>query len=241
MIYALLLMTLFTSCMSIKEKPRASELPGKAYRVLEGDTLSMIALKYNVDIDEIMEINGIDNARSLRAGRIIFVPDPDLIGQRIKNFSSSKAKIFTKNDRELAKKETTPISSKKIMEFPVKKGVIIREFSRNKKTPYDGIGIKADYGQEIMAAMDGKVIFVGDDKTKFGLIVIIEHKEPYITVYTHLDKAYVRALQNVKTGNILGTVGTSGGAEFAHLHFQVRVDQRPKNPRLFFKTTPQRP
>ncbi len=114
-------------------------------------------------------------------------------------------------------------------------GTIIHEFTLNKKSPYDGLGIKATKGARINASLDGRVLFVGDDGTKFGLIVILEHVDPYITVYAHLDRATVVAGQKIKRGDVLGYVGQSGGASVPHLHFQIRVAERPKDPKLYLK------
>jgi lipoprotein NlpD len=225
---SLIILFMLQSCITLDNKPQESELPGKYYRIKEGDTLELIARKYRISIDEIMETNGIENPRALHIGQTIFLPDPDPIGTKIAKLIKSKENKVISPAKE---KET----SAKIMDFPVPGGKIFREFSRDKKNPYDGIGIKANQGETIVAALRGKVIFVGDDGTKFGLIVIIEHEKNLITVYTHLDKALVSTGQEVQSKTPLGLVGTSGGVSFPRLHFQVRHKQRPKDPRLYLK------
>ncbi len=226
------------ACQSIGEKPRDSDLAGSYYQVKPGDTLGKIALKANVPAEEIMYINGIKDQRSLRIGQALFLPDPDPIGKRIAKLKPQQTikKQATKTSAS-KQAEKKPDLQARIFDFPVPGGVIIKEYTNNKKNPYDGVAIRAPKGARINAALDGHVLFVGDDGTKFGLIVILEHKDPFITVYAHLDRAIVKPGQQLKRGDLLGHVGQSGGAPAPHLHFQVRVSQRPKNPRHYLKTT----
>jgi murein DD-endopeptidase MepM/ murein hydrolase activator NlpD len=122
-----------------------------------------------------------------------------------------------------------------MFDFPVPGGNIVHKFSRTKKNPYDGIGIRAKRGSRILAPKNGRVLFVGDDGTKFGLIIILEHQDPFLTVYAHLDQAFVKVGQQLQRGDTLGTVGSSGGIGFPHLHFQIRMGQKPQDPMLYLK------
>lgn len=215
-------------CSSLSEKVRESDVAGRYYKVKAGDTLSAIAHKTKLSVEEIKEVNGIDNDRSLPIGRVLFLPDPDPIGQKIAKLKPTSAK-----SKSLAKPKE--IKKQHIFDFPVPSGTIVYNFSKAKERPYDGIGIKANKGTRIICPLDGRVLFVGNDGTKFGLLVILEHQDPYITVYTHLDRALVKTGQLIKRGEPLGTVGQSGGVSFPHLHFQIRINQIAKDPRLFLK------
>lgn len=223
------LLLLSSACLIHSKKPKESDLAGTYYVVKPGDTLSHIAIKYQVAISEIMDINGIDDERSLRVGQALFLPDPDPIGSKIQRLRKDPA---SKPVREKSRhqKEISPM-----FDFPVPGGIIVHKFSRTKKDPYDGIGIKAKRGSRILAPKNARVLFVGDDGTKFGLIIILEHQDPFLTVYAHLDQAFVKAGQQVQRGDFLGTVGSSGGIGFPHLHFQVRMGQRPQDPMLYLK------
>jgi murein DD-endopeptidase MepM/ murein hydrolase activator NlpD len=222
------------ACLSVSEKPRDSDLACTYHQVKPGDTLGKIAASSKVPIEEIMYVNGIDDQRALRVGQALFLPDPDPIGKRIAKLRPMPAKPSPSKKAQGPEKQAAATASA-IFDFPVPGGVVIQDFSQNKKKPYDGIGIKAAKGSRINASLDGRVLFVGDDGTKFGLIVIVEHVDPYITVYAHLDKATVATGQKIKRGEQLGLVGQSGGVNVPHLHFQIRVAQRPKNPRTYLK------
>jgi len=215
----------FVSCTSLQQ----STVPGRYYLVKSGDTVASISKTHHVSAEEIMETNGIEDARFLRVGQELFVPDPDPIGTKV-------------GALRRAPKPTQPhvISGvkpaiKPTMDWPVPEGKIFRAFSRSKESPYDGIGISAQRGAHVIAAQKGRVLYVGDDGTKFGLLIILEHEEHIITVYTHLERAYIKAEQIVERGAVIGAVGDSGGVSSPRTHFQVRVNERPQNPLNFIK------
>lgn len=231
----LVAMVLFFGCKSMPERPRDSDLAGKYYRVKPGDTMSVIARKYQVSVEEIMDINGIEHERALRVGQALFLPDPDPIGKTIARLKPKSTPAKKAKKPATPSKKSVVAANKKIFDFPVPGGTIFQNYSKTKNSPYDGIGIKAPRGAKVVSSLEGRVLFVGDDGTKFGLLVIVEHKEPFITVYTHLDSAPVKAGQTLKRGELLGSVGQSGGVAIPHLHFQVRVDQRPQDPKQYLR------
>jgi len=218
-------------CRTVKEKPDDQDLAGSYHQVKKGDTLKKLAKTYRLSEEEIIETNGIEDERALKIGQRLFMPDPDPIGHKIAQIKKGEDKKSVADRSGSAK----PTGKPRIFSFPVPQGRIIYRFSTKKERPYDGIGIKAPLGTEIVAAQDGRVIFVGDDGTKFGLVVIIEHQEPYITVYAHLRSAKVKIGQLIKEGRPLGDVGRSGGVLIPHLHFQIRVHRHPKNPERYLK------
>jgi murein DD-endopeptidase MepM/ murein hydrolase activator NlpD len=221
---------LISACTSL-EHARDQSLPGQYYQIKAGDTLGSLSKKYHVATDDICEINGITNTRLLKIGQEIFIPFADPINAKV--IKLAKTPVLNKNQ---IKTNTQAISQKNtaaIMSFPVKGGTISREFSRAKNNPYDGIAISAPRGTLVVAAQPGRVIFVGDDNTRYGLLIILEHEGGLITVYTHLEKAFVKDQQVIRSKENIGTVGSSGGVPFPHLHFQVRRDQRPQNPRNY--------
>jgi murein DD-endopeptidase MepM/ murein hydrolase activator NlpD len=217
----IIIFLVITSCTSLKQR----NLPGNYHRVKAGDTLSSIGAQYKISVDEIIEVNGIENARALRVGDELFLPDSDPIS----------TKVVSLRRAPLTKLQKNQVIIEPNLDFPVPEGKIFRAFSRAKENPYDGIGISAKRGARVIAAQKGRVLFVGDDGTKFGLIIIIEHENHIITVYTHLEKSYVKAEQIVERKAIIGNVGDSGGVSSPRLHFQVRLNERPQNPVNFIK------
>jgi murein DD-endopeptidase MepM/ murein hydrolase activator NlpD len=88
---------------------------------------------------------------------------------------------------------------------------------------HSGIDLLAAPGTPVLAAEAGTVAFVGQEGT-YGYLVIVEHRGGLQTRYAHLSKIEVKIGQPVKTGDVLGAVGTTGKPDIAapHLHFEVR-------------------
>ena len=94
---------------------------------------------------------------------------------------------------------------------------------------HPGIDIKAQYGAPVTAGADGEVVFAGRDPG-YGRLVVLGHGGDMDTFYGHLSSLYVREGQTVRRGEPIGAVGSSGRATGAHLHYEVRVHNRPVDP-----------
>lgn len=96
---------------------------------------------------------------------------------------------------------------------------------------HSGIDIGAGFGDTIMAAASGTVIYVeypvpGQNwgGSGYGNYFIIDHGNGVSTLYAHCTNIYVSNGQAVSAGEAVGTVGSTGGSTGAHLHFEVRVN-----------------
>lgn len=97
-----------------------------------------------------------------------------------------------------------------------------------------GIDIRAEQGTEIRCVFPGIVSLI-TYMSGFGNTVIIDHKNTYYTVYTHMDEVLVSKFQFIEGGEILGYVGTSGSLEGAVLHFEIYGNNTPLNPLSWLK------
>ena len=97
---------------------------------------------------------------------------------------------------------------------------------------HKGVDIAAPMGTDVYCAAQGKVIFAGQ-KSGYGNCVIIEHGNGLATLYGHLSKILVDANQQVKIGDIIAKVGSTGRSTGPHLHYEVRKNNTPINPKLF--------
>jgi murein DD-endopeptidase MepM/ murein hydrolase activator NlpD len=94
---------------------------------------------------------------------------------------------------------------------------------------HTGLDISAPYGSEVRAAADGVVTAV-ETRAGYGRIVVIDHSFGTSTVYGHLSGFATYEGAQVKRGDVVGYVGTSGRATGPHLHYEVRVYGAPVNP-----------
>ena len=103
-----------------------------------------------------------------------------------------------------------------------------------KRDFHPGIDISAPRGNKVIAAADGIVTTAGR-KFSYGKLVTLEHKFGISTRYGHLDRYSVEKGQKVKRGDIIGYVGSTGRSTGPHLHYEVRLNDRPLNPLRFFR------
>jgi len=94
-----------------------------------------------------------------------------------------------------------------------------------------GIDIAADLGADVYASRFGLVIKKGFDQV-YGNYVLIEHSDNYKTFYGHLNYLTVELHQKVKSGSIIGTIGSTGLSTGPHLHFEIWKNNTPVDPLL---------
>ena len=96
---------------------------------------------------------------------------------------------------------------------------------------HSGIDLAAARGTPVMATLPG-IVTVVLSATGYGLHVIIDHGGGLSSLYGHLNTAIVVSGDYVDAGEVIGTVGSTGNASGPHLHFEIRRDGIPEDPRL---------
>jgi murein DD-endopeptidase MepM/ murein hydrolase activator NlpD len=95
-----------------------------------------------------------------------------------------------------------------------------------------GLDISALFNTPVHTPADGVVIYT-ERKAAYGNLVIVDHGNGLTTRYGHLSRPLVKAGQTVKRGDVIGLVGMTGRTTAPHLHYEVRQNDRPQNPRTF--------
>jgi murein DD-endopeptidase MepM/ murein hydrolase activator NlpD len=103
---------------------------------------------------------------------------------------------------------------------------------RKVKRHHGGIDLAAPMSAPIRAVAAGTVTFA-DPYKGFGKLVVIRHSGGMTTHYGHCESLKVRPGQKVSAGEIIATVGKSGLATGPHLHFEVRIDGKARDPQDF--------
>lgn len=94
---------------------------------------------------------------------------------------------------------------------------------------HNGVDIGAGFGAPIRAAAGGEVLSAGWNGG-YGKCIILLHGGDVTTLYGHCSSLAVRAGQQVRRGQVIGYVGSTGHSTGPHLHFEVRRNGRPVNP-----------
>lgn len=99
---------------------------------------------------------------------------------------------------------------------------------------HNGLDIKVNIGDTIVAAFDGKVRIVKYERRGYGKYIVIRHDNGLETVYGHLSKQIVEENQLVKAGEVIGLGGNTGRSTGSHLHFETRFLGIAINPAYMF-------
>ena len=97
---------------------------------------------------------------------------------------------------------------------------------------YTGVFLRAPQGQAIHTIYPGKVVFAGWLKG-YGLLTIVDHGGGYMSLYAHSQSLYRQVGDLVKAGDLIATVGKTGGFHESGLYFEIRYKGMPLNPELW--------
>lgn len=100
-----------------------------------------------------------------------------------------------------------------------------------------GLDFRGPRGAPIYAAAPGVVAFAGV-RQGYGQCIEIDHGNGLMTRYAHMSGFAARVGDRVAAGAVIGAIGNTGRSTGPHLHFEVRIDDRPVNPRPFLEAAP---
>jgi len=95
---------------------------------------------------------------------------------------------------------------------------------------HTGIDLVEPFGSPVYAADDGIVALVGSSSSGYGNYVVVAHSGGFDTLYGHLSTTLVKSGQRVTQGTAVGLEGSTGNSTGPHLHFELRVGQKPVDP-----------
>jgi hypothetical protein len=101
-------------------------------------------------------------------------------------------------------------------------------------TFHGGVDYAAPAGTSVLAARSGRVVEVGEDPA-LGTYIVVRHAGGFETVYGHLQSVAVSLNQNVRSGMMLGAVGSTGLVTGPHLHFEIRQSGQSRDPETMLR------
>ncbi len=119
-------------------------------------------------------------------------------------------------------------------------GSLVHDFGQPRVTDrlkWNGVVLAAPRGHEVRSVYHGRVVF-SDWLAGLGLLVIVEHGEGYMTLYGYNETTLKNTGDWVAPGDVIATVGDSGGQSRTALYFEIRRGTRPLNPRKWVTRRP---
>lgn len=192
---------------------------GSWYVVKAGDTSTTIADQAGIPLVDFLEINGLRRTELLTPGQIVFILAPSTPSTAIAPSSEDRfAKPSTGGGRDTR------------FRWPLHRPILTSPFGKRWGRPHEGIDMAGPIGTPVYAAAAGTVLYAGDRVKGYGNMVVIQHKDNYLTVYAHNSALRVRTGDQVTQGQEIALLGDSGRSTAPHLHFEIRKGEFPQDP-----------
>jgi len=230
-----------------------------SYRLQDAMDLFSLSARLNLPYDCIATLNGLDNPTAIQSLEVVLIPNqPGIFVWDVpaSTFQEIVASV-SNNAREEAQpvridrggrllslqffrgQSFTAIERAYFLNilfrFPLPFGRLTSGYGA-RDNPFTGdsefhrgIDLAAPMSTEVYAARDGSVSAIGYDPV-MGKMVILNHEAGYQTIYGHLEEISARLNEEVRSGMIIGAVGTTGYSTGPHLHFEIRRSGTPRDP-----------
>ena len=221
------------------------------YTVKPGDTLIRIGLDNGQNWRDIVRWNAMENPNQIEVGQVLRVVPPAapvataptgaqaaVVTRPVGSGSAVPAPVAPAGSAAtgtgtprpaVAAAGTAPASAgadEEIAWIWPTSGTVLAGFDEVKNK---GLDIGGTAGTPVVAAADGRVVYVGAGLRGYGNLIILKHNNTYLTAYAHNQSLLVKEDQNVRKGQKIAEMGSSD-ADRVKLHFEVRRQGKPVDP-----------
>ncbi len=248
----------------VRELP-APPLSIYRYNPQQGETLVILASLFNLNMETIATLNGIENITDLKGGKELLIPSsPGIFIDKESQsswFSSLRKILEPQNKQSLVlfiqgerrRVEYFPgarLPREHMQEFiekrfssPLAARTITSPFGfRNHPVSkvwsfHRGTDYRAPLGTAVFSPADGEISRTGE-LADYGIYVIVRHNGGYTTMYAHLNRVVVKKGDFVRRGDKIAETGNTGISTGPHLHFEVHKGGRPLDPEDLIRAQP---
>jgi septal ring factor EnvC (AmiA/AmiB activator) len=206
------------------------ELIQQARQELEKDQQALNRQKQKLDKDRGKRksiIASLDQQLKKQGGSLSRLEDEAV---QLQNLIKSIQEIFVDApETEISRRAFAELKGK--LAWPVK-GKLKRLFGRNKPLSnlrWQGVMIEAPGGSHVQAVSHGRIAFA-DWLRGLGNLIIIDHGNSYLSLYGHNESLFKSAGEWVDAGEVISSIGSSGGQKKPGLYFEIRKKGKPQNP-----------
>lgn len=141
--------------------------------------------------------------------------------------ATTTTQVETTNNTPVNANVVAPVASNIAWQWPTQ-GNVIQGFS-NTDGGNKGVDISGSRGQAVKAAANGRVVYAGNALRGYGNLIIIKHNDDFLSAYAHNDKILVSDQQEVKAGQEIAKMGSTG-TNAVKLHFEIRYKGKSVDP-----------
>ena len=139
-----------------------------------------------------------------------------------------------------ARSESAPSRPPLSFGWPLRGSLLIGFGGADRGAPNDGIDVAVPVGTDIRAAADGVIVYAGGDGDHikgFGKLIVVRHRDGFVTVYAYASRILVKPNDKVSRGQVIAKSGRSGSAGEPKLHFEIRKGTAPVDPAQYLPPT----
>ncbi|MEZ5584332.1 MAG: peptidoglycan DD-metalloendopeptidase family protein [Candidatus Competibacteraceae bacterium] len=220
--------------------PTDQDVPA-GYRVKRGDTLSTIAMRYDLDYKELADWNQLDSPDLIYAGQWLRLRPPGASDRTSTapqrrtpptqpSRSEGLVRTTVQQPTGLHSNKAKRVVDQRTWLWPTD-GEVLRRY-QPEVPGGKGIQIGGVAGQPVRAAASGQVVYSGSGLPGYGRLIIVKHSGKLLSAYGYLGEILVKEGEEVTSGQSIAVLGI-GRENRPMLHFEIRRDGQPVNPLSF--------
>ena len=204
--------------------------------VRSGETIYGISRAHGVDTATLVRLNRLAPPHTIFVAQRLVVPVPTAVDDPAP-LPASRRQLRPAPIRLAARPgpigDPPPLASDGFL-TPVPGRVVSTFGAKQDGLHNDGINIAASHGTPVRAAQNGVIAYAGENIRGYGKLLLIKHADGYVTAYAHNDRLLVDRGDEVRRGQVVATVGSTGDTEMPQLHFEIRHGARAVDPQAYF-------
>lgn len=222
---------------------RLESMSGVLDKISERDDNFYRVMMQMDPMSDAQRLNGLGTATRFR--ELSKLSDASLVDQLSNRMNLLEQRIYSQIQSFEQLKESLENQEEKLAHTPSIMPINIADYTMSsgygwRRDPiygsskfHEGLDFAASTGTDVYATADGKVTIAGH-QAGYGNCIDIDHGYNYLTRYAHLSRVLVSPGEEVKRGQLIGKVGSTGKSTGPHLHYEVRFKDTPQNPVNFY-------
>lgn len=214
----------------------ATNTTADTHIIRDGETLFGIARTYAISPIDLAAENNVDLSYMVKIGQKIKIPNSKPVVVAESNVPPKQTVItqerIQRNVR--SKLDNRKINCELRFGWPAYSTEILHGYGETLRngTKLDGVVIASEINKNVIASYSGEVAYIGSDIPEYGKLMIIKHKNNWMTIYGYLNGYHKKVGDQVNKGDLVATVGQTGSANGPSLYFSIRKIKAPYNPEL---------